>query len=169
MTYSLSLRLAHWVMALLILGMATTGMMYFLEINGKQAIAAHQTMGQLLIIALAWRLLAKVRSPHPRHTDHPIWERALAGLVQLALYGLIIAFIVTGYVSASAYTSNRLLFPVDLAFARSATGEAFLETHYMLKWALVGLLSLHIAGALKHHFIDRDATLKSIWFGQKGD
>lgn len=169
MTFSLTLRLAHWIMAMLILGMVVTGLMYFWEVNGKQAIAAHQVMGQLLIVALVWRLVAKIRSPRPIHAEHAAWERALSGVVQVALYGVMVAFMITGYVSASAYTTNSLLFPVDIGFARSAAGEAFLETHYMLKWVLLGLLSLHIAGALKHHFIDRDNTLKSIWFAQKGE
>jgi len=169
MTHSLNLRLAHWVTAFLMLGMIATGLMYFFEIASKQVISLHQVMGQLLIVVVACRLIAKARNTPPSHEQHAMWERVLAGIVQVALYGLIIAFLVTGYVSASALTSNSLLFPVDLAFARSATGEAFLNTHYTLKWVLLGLLSLHIAGAMKHHFIDRDTTLTSIWFRQKGE
>ncbi len=32
--------------------------------------------------------------------------------------------------------------------------------HQYAAWALIGLLILHIGAALKHHFIDRDTTLR---------
>ncbi len=166
--YSRSLKSAHWVSAGLVLGMAVSGMMYFLEIGGKQSIVAHQIMGQGLILVLAWRLLAKFRSGKPRHA-HALWERVLAGGVQIALYGVLIAFLVSGYVAASALRDTSLVLPVDFAFARGPIGEQFLNAHYNMKWVLLGLLVLHIAGALKHHFIDRDTTLRNIWFTKQGD
>lgn len=165
--HSLALRAAHWISAALVLGMLATGMMYFWEINAKQAITAHQYMGQILILVLIWRLAVKLGAAKRDHKSHAAWERALAGGVQIALYGVLIAFVITGYVSASALRESALLLPVDFAFARSAAGEQFLQTHYALKWALLGLLALHIAGALKHHFIDRDSTLTDIWFTTK--
>jgi len=167
--YSLSLKSAHWISALLILGMATTGMMYFWEISGQTAITVHQIMGQALIVVLIWRLWAKFKSNRPDHAGHAVWERVLASAVQIALYGALFAFVITGYVSASALRETSLLFPVDFAFARSSVGEQFLNTHYTMKWVLLGLLALHIAGAVKHHFIDRDTTLKHIWFGHTGE
>ncbi|WP_322990714.1 cytochrome b/b6 domain-containing protein, partial [Hoeflea sp.] len=36
--------------------------------------------------------------------------------------------------------------------------------HQYVAWTLVGLLALHIGGALKHHFIDRDMTLRRMGF-----
>jgi cytochrome b561 len=34
------------------------------------------------------------------------------------------------------------------------------EVHEALAWTIIALLLAHIAGALKHHFIDRDDTLR---------
>ena len=103
------------------------------------------------------------------HENHKPWERFLAGLVHLCLYLSLILFVCTGYVAASALSNNILILPLDIGFARGATGEAILETHYFMKWVLLVLFSLHLAGALKHLFIDRDTTFSSMWFARKGE
>lgn len=59
---------------------------------------------------------------------------------------------------------NVLLVPPPLNWARSDIGEHLISVHYAMKWIMLGLLALHIAGAL----IDRDRTLARMWFGQKG-
>jgi len=150
----------HWLTFALVLIMAGTGLAYSYEWADSGAMTAHQVAGQLLIVVLLLRLMTRARTgaPAPLGT-HTITERRLAQVVHIGLYAVLIAFVVTGYVSASAETRNALLAPVGLGFARSDTGEALLETHYALKWALLTLFALHIAGALKHALIDRDATL----------
>jgi len=35
--------------------------------------------------------------------------------------------------------------------------------HYWVTWNVVVLASIHALGALKHHFIDRDNTLRRIF------
>ena len=152
----------HWVSAVLILGMAATGMMYFWEIADAQAIRAHQVMGQILILVLAGRLIVKLRSPRRTHSAHSAWERLAAMGVHAGLYATMIIFVVTGYVAASAFRTPTLLFPVDQGFARGDLGETLLYTHYNMKWVLLALVAAHVAGALKHHFIDRDNTLRNM-------
>ncbi|MCH2076974.1 MAG: cytochrome b/b6 domain-containing protein [Rhodobacteraceae bacterium] len=150
----------HWISAALVLLMAATGMMYFLEIADRTAMQVHQISGQILILVLIGRLIVKARAKRRTVSDHAAWERGLALLVQIALYLALIVAVVTGYVSVSAFSSNMLLFPVDIGFARSDTGEQLLEVHYLMKWVFLGLIGLHVAGALKHHLIDRDNTLR---------
>ncbi|MEL6549735.1 MAG: cytochrome b/b6 domain-containing protein [Pseudomonadota bacterium] len=157
----------HWATALLVVLMAVTGMMYFLEIADGAAIRAHQVAGQVLIVILAARLIVKLRAPARGASDHAVWEKALAGAVQVALYFALITAAVTGYVSASAFANSALLLPVDIGFARSDAGARFLTVHYAMKWVFLGLVGLHVAGALKHHFIDRDATLRHMVSSQE--
>ncbi|MEL6610256.1 MAG: cytochrome b/b6 domain-containing protein [Pseudomonadota bacterium] len=164
--FSPAQRTLHWLTVAFILVMVTTGMMYFYEIGDRAAIQVHQIAGQLLIIVLVIRLIVRLRTRTPA-SDHAPLERALAGATHVALYAMLIAFVVTGYVSASALTNNALLLPVDRAFARGDLGERLLDAHYALKWVLLGLVGLHVAGALKHHFIDRDATLVAMWSGPR--
>lgn len=160
MKYSNAQIAYHWLSFVLIGVMAATGLAYSYEWVEGDVMRVHQMAGQLLIAVLALRLGTRLirRSP-AKATSHKLWERRLANIVQLALYGVMIAYVASGYISASAETSNILIAPVSLGFARSDLGEQILYLHYNLKWVLLGLVALHIGGALKHALIDRDDTL----------
>ena len=40
------------------------------------------------------------------------------------------------------------------------------ESHEIIAWIIIGFIVLHVAGALKHHFIDKDHVLKSMLPGK---
>jgi len=158
----------HWLSFAVILIMASTGLGYSYDLFGDGAMQVHQIAGQVLIALLVLRIATRLTRRTPDVSNaHAPWERLLSGMVQLALYGVLIAYVTTGYVSASADTSNALLAPVGLGFALSDTGERLLEIHYLLKWVLLGLVALHVAGALKHLIIDRDDTFSQMTLGNK--
>ncbi|MEL6574117.1 MAG: cytochrome b/b6 domain-containing protein [Pseudomonadota bacterium] len=160
----------HWGTVMLVLVMAATGLAYYYEIGGDTPIVAHQVAGQLLILILVLRVVARIsRRPGKTLNTHATWERVLASSTHIALYATLIVFVVTGYVSASALGEPTLLAPLSKAFARSDTGELLLEVHYAAKWVLLGLVLLHIAGALKHAVWDKDDTLSHMTFHRKGD
>ena len=92
----------------------------------------------------------------------------LASLVKITLYVLLIAYVVTGYVTASGLRSSEMLFPINVALARSDLGDLFMEAHFALKWVLLVVLGLHILGTIKHILIDRDNTFRNIWITKKG-
>ena len=75
---------------------------------------------------------------------------------------------VTGYITASGLRNSELLFPINVAFARSDLGDLFMEAHFALKWVLLVVLGLHVLGTIKHSFIDRDNTFRNIWITKKG-
>ena len=165
MRYTNTQVLLHWITALLVVAMIATGALYSNDIGDDLPINIHQIVGQALIVVLILRLL--VRSRHkapPPNPSHQRWERALSGVVHFALYLALIVFVASGYVSASAFSESLLALPVDIGFARSDTGELILEVHFLMKFILAALLLLHIAGALKHAFVDRDKTLSRMWF-----
>ncbi len=148
--------------------MLGTGLAYSYELADAGAMTVHQWAGQGLIAVLVVRILVRLSRNAPvHHTPHSAWEDMLARIVQAGLYLCMIAFVVTGYVSASAETDNVLIAPVSLAFARSDMGELMLEAHYMAKWVLLALLLLHIAGALKHAIWDKDNTLSNMTYHSK--
>ena len=165
MRYSVAQVSYHWITFALILVMAGTGMAYSYDWADGDIMIVHQIAGQFLIVVLVLRLATRLTRRTPAApTDHAAWEHALANLVQFALYAVLIAYVASGYISASGETDNVLIAPVSLTFARSDTGEAILELHYILKWVLLGLLSLHVAGALKHVVVDKDETMAAMSF-----
>ncbi len=169
MRYSYGIILLHWTTAALMFALATSGLLYSYKIVGSNALIFHQWGGQLLLVLVfTWIGMRLVFGVGPRNPDHVWWEKILAAMVKITLYVLLIAYVVTGYVSASGLRSTELLFPVNVAFARSDLGDLLMEAHFALKWVLLVVLGLHVLGTIKHSFIDRDNTFRNIWITKKG-
>ena len=169
MRYSFGIILLHWSTAVLMFALATSGLLYSYKIVGSNALIFHQWGGQLLsVLVFIWIGVRLAFGVGPRNPDHVWWEKIIAAIVKITLYILLIAYVVTGYVSASGLRSTELLFPINVAFARSDLGDLFMEAHFALKWVLLVVLALHVFGTLKHSFIDRDNTFRNIWITKKG-
>ena len=169
MRYSFGIILLHWSTAVLMFALATSGLLYSYKIVGSNALIFHQWGGQLLsVLVFIWIGVRLAFGVGPRNPDHVWWEKIIAAIVKITLYILLIAYVVTGYVSASGLRSTELLFPINVAFARSDLGDLFMEAHFALKWVLLVVLALHLLGTLKHSFIDRDNTFRNIWITKKG-
>ncbi len=158
----------HWTIAALILANITIGLLH--EDMARET--RRFWMGQHFAIGLAvlvlsvgrvgWRLAYK--PPAPLMTQ-AAWERVLARAVHVIFYLLIIALPVLGWLAVSTGRAESISFfglfemPV-LPVARSDGAHSTLETvHGLLGKIMLGLIVLHVIGALKHHILDRDLTL----------
>lgn len=159
----------HWVMALAIAGLFALGL-YMVGLDYydpwyNTAPHIHQSLGVLLALLLAVRLAVRLALPPPAPLPSisPI-ERALAGIVHWQLYALTLLVVVTGYLIASADHTAIQVFswfsvpplPVALENQEDVAGV----WHEWLAWILIVLSGLHAVAALKHHFYDRDDTLR---------
>lgn len=128
-------------------------------------IGMHKSWGitilALALIRLVWRWLNPVPSLEGRAKG---WERGLAHLSHVLLYGLIIAMPLSGWLMSSARNFSVSWFGVvqlpDLVSPDKALYERLNDLHHTLFAVLLGVAALHVAGALKHHFIDRNDVLK---------
>lgn len=138
----------------------------------------HKSLGLtvlgLSLLRLAWRLLHR---PPPLPAAMPAWERFAAKATHWAFYALMIVVPLSGwtYVSAQWRDAAPLsvptlwfwLFQVPHLFdaqaltdaARKSIADRNFAAHFYLAWSMAVLLALHIAAALKHHFLNRDAVL----------
>jgi cytochrome b561 len=119
------------------------------------------TILMLAVIRLTWRLV----NPTPDLTaETKPWERVLAKISHLLLYGLIFAMPLTGWMMSSAKNFPVSWFKVfqwpDLVAPDPDFSRLMESTHHALFKVLVVIALLHIAGALKHHFIDKNDVLK---------
>ena len=165
----------HWLVALLIFAGFGIGL-YMVDLrispDKLKLYNWHKWVGiTVLILAClraAWRVTHTPPPPNPRH---PAWQRWAASAAHLSLYLLMFAIPLSGWMfsSASGYPVKYLgLIPLpDLLGKDKALAEVLKETHELLGWILVLVLSAHIAGALKHHFFDRDDTLRRMWPGRR--
>lgn len=118
------------------------------------------TVLALTLLRLAWR----VRHQPPGTPPMPAWQRRAATGVQAALYllCLIVPLLGWAYSSALGYPLVWLgvlplpdWVPLDRELAR-----AIKPWHQRAAWLLTMLVALHLAAALKHHFVDRDGLLR---------
>lgn len=134
---------------------------------GGTIVGIHKSIGLtvlfLSVFRLGWRIVHGF-PPLPAHLA--TWERLLARANHIAFYVLMIAIPLIGWLMVSASPSNRPLvffglFNVpQLPIADSeAVSDTLSEAHELLAWITLALVVLHVAGALKHHLLDRDDVL----------
>jgi cytochrome b561 len=161
----------HWLVALTIFGLFGVGL-YMIDLTYYSPLYKtlpdwHRSIGLTLAAVVVLRLFWRWWTPIPRpHAEHSRLERTAAAVVHLILYLLIFAMIASGYLISTAKGQGIDVF--GWFQVPSITGEVEdMEdwagvVHYWIAWTLMGLTGLHAAGALKHHFIDRDDTLLRI-------
>jgi cytochrome b561 len=165
--YPPSLRLLHWTRAVLILGLITVGwtMTYLAdEVPAKYGIFYpwHKSVGLLAFLVIVVQLIIRARTPDLLEPPEALTrgERFLAKFVHRAIYVLLVLVPVMGYSMSSTYTMSdgvyffgttlpELLPKNDNWFA------VFQWLHKVLAYSLLGLIALHVAGAIKHRFFDR--------------
>jgi cytochrome b561 len=158
----------HWTVVLLIITQWLIAMRADslpLGMAKIEALAWHKSLGltilMLAVVRLAWRWMNPV--PDLTTETRP-WERLLAKLSHLLLYALIFALPLSGWLMSSAknYPVSwfRLFQFPDLVAPDERLFQQMRELHHLLFGVLVVVALLHIAGALKHHFIDRNDVLR---------
>ena len=158
----------HWGMALLIAGLLTLGfVMTDLPLSPEklQYYAWHKWAGVSVFVLVWMRLGWRWLNPPPAYPESMSrLQQSLAHLGHLALYGLMVIIPLTGWLLSSAKGVQTVWFGVlplpDLIGKDKALGHLLEEVHETLSWTLVTLIAGHVLASLKHHFIDRDDTLR---------
>lgn len=159
----------HWGFALAIYAMFGLGlwMVTLSYYDGwyHQAPELHKSIGILLMMGLVVRVIWRHFSPPPpAPQSHGKFTRLSAKGAHIALYALLIAILVSGYLISTADGKPVSVFglfdvPATLTDAGSQADIAGI-VHLWLAWSIVIFSVLHGLAALKHHFIDKDDTLK---------
>ena len=167
-SYSAVAKALHWAMALGIFGLVVLGsVMSDMEFSPEklQYFSWHKWAGVTVFMLVWLRLLWRLISPppaYPASLSRPMKRLASAG--HIALYALMVIIPITGWLMSSAKGVPTVWFGLmplpDLISKDKALGELLEEVHGTLSWILVTLIAGHVAAALKHHFIDKDDTLR---------
>lgn len=158
----------HWVLAILILWMLSVGFaMVAIPPSPDKfwVYALHKSFGILILFLMIGRLSWRIISPRPDTLPtHKEWEEKLAKLVHLALYICIFMMPLSGWLMSSAggFPATFFgLFALPAILPKNETLFMITRTiHAFAAYGILALLALHVAGALKHHFLDKDATLQ---------
>lgn len=159
----------HWLVALAVVAMFGLGL-WMVELTYydrwyRDAPALHKAVGVLLFVTVALRLAWRITQPRPAPlASHTPLERRAAALTHGLLYGLLFAVMLSGYLISTA--DGRAIdvfgwFSVPAAIT-GLPRQADLagDVHLALAITLVSLAAVHALAALKHHFLDRDLTLR---------
>ena len=169
-SYSKGFKALHWLIALAVILMLSIS--FFLEDLPEPSIGLafmiHKSIGITVLFLMLFRLVWVCLIGKPAlPVSIPKWEKRLAHFVQYALYLLVILMPLSGWVMSVAAKKAPYYFGL---FQMSLPGiepdkqlvELMKQTHNTIAWLLIVFVVLHIAGALKHHFVDRDEVLKQM-------
>ncbi|RYY99642.1 MAG: cytochrome b [Comamonadaceae bacterium] len=172
----------HWAIALLIV--LNVGLVLSIELFPEDwvrpVIDTHKSAGITVLGLVLLRILWRVGHRPPALPDgYPRWERIGAHLAHVALYGLILLLPLSGWMHDSAWkdaaTHPMKLFGLvpwprigAIMAIEPGTKEMlhslFGAVHAWAGYVLYVLLALHVLGALKHQFVDRERELQRMWF-----
>jgi len=123
----------------------------------------HKWIGITVFIVASLRLAWRQFHPPPPAVAMPQWQRRTAAATHAALYVLMLAIPVSGWIYSSATGVSVVylgLAPLPDLVAKDKALAAVLKTvHVTLNTGLVALVALHIGAAVRHHLVDRDAVL----------
>lgn len=133
-------------------------------IERLQWLSRHKALGITVLALVLARLLWRLASPPPALPRWmPRWERRIATATHRALYVLLIAAPVAGWAYASAAGLSTSWFGLvqipDLIEKDRALADVFRLAHIGLVLALAVLVTMHVAGALRHGIVRRDGIL----------
>jgi cytochrome b561 len=156
----------HWLSAALILCGFSIGLwMTRLALSPLklQWYSYHKWIGITVFLIAVCRLAWRWWHPAPPAVPMPDWQRRAAAATHAALYVLMLAIPVSGWIysSASGVSVAWLgLVPLPDLVAKDKMLAAVLKfVHTGLNYTLLALVSVHMGAALKHHFVDGDGTL----------
>jgi cytochrome b561 len=156
----------HWLLALMIVGSFSVGLyMHELPVSPTRLKLYnwHKWAGVTILSLSALRLLWRLANRPPADLPAPRWQQQAAHLTHGALYLLFFAVPLAGWAYSSAAGFPIVWFGVlplpDFVSPDKALAETLKEVHATLAWALAALVVLHVAAAMKHHFVDRDGLL----------
>ena len=170
--YTKTAILLHWIIAIMIIAQLGVALvmgeesMWTPEMRG-QLYGFHKALGMTVIVMtlvrIAWRLL----NPAPAlPAGMKTWEIFAVKATHFLFYVLLLAIPMSGWVLVTAAGRG----PIDMfgLFAWPnlpgvAVNKEFAhevgDMHELMGYAMLALVGLHIAAALKHHFINKDNVL----------
>jgi cytochrome b561 len=171
----------HWLIALGI--MINVGLVWVVDWLPEDAqrptIDLHKSIGLtvlgLALMRLLWRL---THTPPALPPGTRKWERVSAGAAHVVLYGLIFALPLSGWIHDSAW-KDAATHPLKLygvipwfrigaikslpAASKEQVHALFSQIHTSCAYVLYAVFAVHVAGALKHQFLDGRPSLRRMW------
>jgi cytochrome b561 len=167
--YSKGAVILHWMISALIISNIAFAMLPLPKPTHEFLMGLHLSFGIIILFLavarIVWRLTHK---PPAKPADLAGWEVFLSRAVHFLFYALMILVPLSGWVWMTAEG-----YPVDMFGLFNMPGlpvekskelaDIMHERHELLGLVTLGLVVLHIAGALKHQYFDRMPFIQRMW------
>lgn len=163
----------HWLIALTIIGLLATGI--YMEENKAYALyPIHKSIGIIIFVFVMIRVVWRVINgwPEPASTYKKI-EQITAKIVHWILIVGTVLMPVSGMMMSGGGGHGLDIFgleilavnfdpnnPKEIIALNETVGEIGHKLHGLCGNIMIAAILLHIAGAFKHHFMDKDGTLR---------
>ena len=166
--YNATARALHAIVAVLVIANLVLGLIHESLEDTINLIPLHKSIGLTVLVVSVARVLWRFTWKTPIYA--PAIGRvdlAVAKVVHVLFYALIILMPLTGWIMSSAGKRPLAWFGVGVPKFAVAKGsplaEAASEGHELLGYLLLALALVHVAAALRHHFILKDGVLRRMW------
>ena len=165
--YTTSAVALHWILAILIVANLAFGLYTVnlpLSPQKLKLFSYHKWVGVTVLLLSAGRLLWRATHAAPALPDTmKPRERQLAHASHALLYVLFFAAPLTGWLFSSAAGFQTVYLGVlpipDLLSRNKELADVLRFMHRWINYTMAAVIVVHIAAALKHHFVDRDDVL----------
>lgn len=167
-TYSGVSIFLHWTIALLVIGQVAL-IMISDEVSGSDRgfwIGLHKSGGLTILVLTLVRLAWRLKEPWiPLPVDTPGWQKVAARVTHVGFYVLLLAMPLVGWAASSAAGRGIEWYglfdwPLLPIGGGRDVARDLMDLHSLAAKAMYVLIALHILGALKHQFIDRDNEVR---------
>lgn len=160
----------HWVVALTIIGLLCVGT-YMNEFKVYSLYPIHKSVGMIIFLVILARIFWRIKNGWSQAlATHNAFELKLAKVSHWILITGSVLFPISGMLMSAMEGRGLAIFGIELLAKNSVDGKVVAinrtlaelgETvHYWLAWIMAATIIVHIAGAVKHHFVYKDGTLR---------
>lgn len=164
----------HWLLAVALVGSFCLGVyMHDLPLSPARIrlFNWHKWAGICILALSLVRLLWRLGHPPPPDLPMQPWQQTAARLSHRSMYVLFFAVPLVGWAYSSATGFQVVVFGMlplpDFVPKSKPLAEVLEAVHATLAWALAALVVLHVLGALKHQFVDRDGLFSRMSLGRR--
>lgn len=171
----------HWVVGVTMIIMLSVGV-YMTNFEEHSLYPLHKSVGMFIFVVILMRVIWRVKQGWPEAAStYKSWEHTLSKIMHWVLIIATVVMPISGMLMSALGGYGLAVFGLEFLAATpnpdeagkmipingSAAGIAH-ETHEIASTLLIAVVLLHVSGALKHHLIDKDGTLKRM-LGKKID
>lgn len=160
----------HWLIAIVMIGMIVLGI-YIGENEAYHLMPTHKSVGILIFVFVVWRLILRLSKGFPTPLGNP---SALQHLVAMIVHWILllgtVLFPLSGMIMSAMGGRGLNMFGLELVASNIVDGKPVAlngalaglahTIHTSIVPVMIAAIVLHILGALYHHWIVKDDTLK---------